>query len=82
MKTVKLRTVETRRFRVRIFYREPTYETRFGPRPDPHRWTYEVEAAGEDEAERLARARFRGDAESSWVGWVRQIVDVEVAEVR
>ena len=63
-------------YRVRIEYREPTYELRTGPKPAPYRWTYEIVATSTGEASAAALSEFRTMATLSSVGWTRQVVGV------
>lgn len=65
-------------YRVRIDYREPTYEARAGQKRSPYSWTYEVVAANENEAARMALREFRETARVSSVGWFREVVAVHV----
>jgi len=65
-------------YRVRVWYREPTYEARTGPRAAPFRWTYTVRAEGEEEARRRALREFEEMSRLSSVGWSREVVAVEV----
>ena len=65
------------RWRVRIPYREPTYEAR---RPaqandgEPYVAQYEVSAPDAPTAIERALAAFDGDASESGVGWIREPV--------
>lgn len=65
-------------FRVRIDYREPTYEARVGPKDCAYTWTYEVVAGNEQEAAEAALRKFFHTTRQSSVGWVREVVDVSV----
>jgi len=65
-------------YRVRVWYREPTYEARTGPRAEPFRWTFTVRANGEEEARRRALREFEEVSRQSSVGWSREVVSVEV----
>lgn len=67
-------------YRVRILYREPSYERRAGAKREPYRWTYEVPASSQDQAVDCAVAEFHRMARLSSVGWVREIVAIEVHE--
>ena len=69
---------EASAFRVQIEYREPTYELRVGPKPAPYRWTYEIVARSETEAAESALQRFHGTMRASSVGWIREVVAVQV----
>lgn len=69
-------------YRVRILYRERTYEKRAGAKPEPYRWTYKLQAPSEQQAVDLAVAEFQHIARLSSVGWVREIVAIEVHECR
>jgi len=66
------------RYHVRIEFREPTYELRAGPKPEPYLFGYDVEAASESEAEQLALLEFRETAKLSNVSWIRQVLRVIV----
>jgi hypothetical protein len=70
-------TAETM-YRVRVWYREPTYEARTGPRATPFRWTYTVRAEDEAHARRRALREFEEMTLQSAVGWSREVVSVEV----
>ena len=65
-------------YRVRIDYREPTYEARYGPKRAPYSWTYEIMAPDEQEAARLALLEFQDTARVSSVGWIREVVAIQV----
>ena len=61
-------------YAVIIPYREPTYELRRGSPPAvPYTARYEVEAATEAEAVKLAVRQFEQVARDSGAGWVREI---------
>jgi hypothetical protein len=68
-------------FHVRIYYREPTWELYHGPRPEPLQASYDIEAVDAEHARRLALNEFRASGRDSGVGWVKEVVrvDVEVA---
>ena len=68
-------------YTVTIHYREPSYEQTGKPRAEPYRFTYDVHAEGADRARELAIAEFERVTRESSVGWVREIVEVEVAIV-
>jgi hypothetical protein len=65
-------------FRVRIQYREPTYEMRHGRKLEPYHWVYEIVAGSEAEAAASALREFHGTTRASSVGWVREVVGVHV----
>jgi hypothetical protein len=65
-------------YRVRIHYREPTYELANGAHKRPFHWTYTITATSPHEAQLLALEEFRQMAIASGVGWVRQILLVEL----
>ena len=65
-------------YRVRIDYREPTYEARVGAKSDPYSWTYEILATTPQEAAEDALRQFREITRVSNVGWLRQVVSVRV----
>lgn len=67
-----------REYRVRIEYREPTYCSPSGPRPEPYSWVFVVQARSEPAAIASAIAWFRDVARQSSVGWVREIVSAVV----
>ncbi len=69
---------EERVYRVRIWYREPTYEARTAPRAAPFRWTFVIRAADEAQARRRALREFEDVTRQSSVGWSREVVSVEV----
>ena len=66
---------------VEIQYRELSYETRNGPRPEPYRASFRINANCERHAIALAIAEFRRLAVESAVGWTRDIVGVNAAIV-
>lgn len=70
-----------RLFHVVILYREPTFERRTGRRAEPFRGTVEVHAADPDQAVERARGWFQEMESQSWVGWLREIERIEVAEL-
>ena len=63
---------------VEIQYREPTYELRVGPKKHPYSMTYKIHTTSEDSAAAKAIAEFERITEVSSVGWIREIVDVDV----
>jgi hypothetical protein len=65
-------------YRIRIHYREPSFELRAGPQARPFHWTYFITAADPESAKGLALEEFRQMAQASGVGWVRQILLVEL----
>lgn len=65
-------------WRVRIQYREPTFEARIGRVGPPYEWTYEVSAPDSESAIGAALRRFTTVAEASQVRWVREVVGVQV----
>ena len=66
-------------YRVEILYREPTYELHAGPKAEPYRWTYRVQATNEEQAKSLAIEDFRMLERNSSVGWTRVVSEVRVA---
>jgi hypothetical protein len=68
------------RYHVRIEFREPTYELRAGPKPEPYLFGYDVEAASATEAEQSALLEFRETARLSSVAWIRQVLQVVVTQ--
>lgn len=69
------------RFIVEVRYREPSYETHHGARPEPYRFRYRLDAPSEQAAVAMAVADFeRMNAQSS-VGWTRLIVQIVVEPV-
>ena len=69
-------------FRVRIHYREPTYELRSGSRDRPFHWTYRVSAENAQAAQAQAVREFRQMTRLSSVGWTREIVLIELENDR
>lgn len=69
------------RFRVAVFFEEPTYALRREQPVHEQRTTITVLAADADDAVALATARFREDAMQSNVGWVRMITRCEAHPV-
>ena len=55
-------------YRVRIYYREPTYEERAGSKDRPYRGAFTVEAADEGEAREKALEEFKRMERLSGVG--------------
>jgi hypothetical protein len=68
-------------FIVEIHYREPGYEARHGARDEPFRFRYRIDAGNAESARWLALDEFRRIAELSSVGWVRDVVGVDVIPV-
>ena len=72
-----------RQYLVRISYREPTYELYTGrTTPKHYRVIYELTATTEQNAVSQAIAEFKHITSLSSVGWQREIVDVQVEEIR
>ena len=67
------------RFRVTIYYREPTYARSRGIPDREYQGTFEVVAADTAEAVTLAIEEFRAAARRASVGWSREIVRVSIA---
>ena len=65
-------------FIVEIHYREPNYETRHGARDEPFRFRYRIHASTAECARWLALDEFRRVTELSSVGWIRDVVRVDV----
>lgn len=68
-------------FLVEICYREPSYEARNGARAEPFRFRYRVNAHSEAAARKFAIEEFEYISARSSVGWVRDIVAVDVIPV-
>jgi len=68
-------------FIVEIHYREPGYEARHGARDKPFRFRYRIHAGSAESARWLALDEFRRITELSSVGWVRDVVGVDVTPV-
>ena len=68
-------------FHVVVRYREPSYEAYAGAKEQPYRWTFAANTSDAREATALAVDEFRRMERLSSVGWVREIVDVEVSSV-
>lgn len=68
----------TSHFRVIIRYREPTYAAHHEPKAKPYEWTFRIKAATAAAAKGQALGEFHAIAALSSVGWVREIVDVDV----
>ena len=66
------------RYHVTLRYREPTYERVAGPRAEPYRWTFPVEAETTMEALAEAIGAFRDMERLSSAGWHRKIVRAEI----
>ena len=66
------------RYLVHIRYREPSYELRAGRKAFPYAFTFEVAARDEHKARQRALQLFDETARQSSVGWMRQIIDVQV----
>jgi hypothetical protein len=68
-------------FRVRIAYREPTYERyRGAPLAEPYTWVFAIHALDATQAKTLALAEFKALARNSGVGWRREVVGIELIE--
>ncbi len=65
-------------YRVRILYREPTYELRAGGQRESYLFDRIVKASGHEDALRTVMAEFRETKGASGVGWVRVVTRVEV----
>lgn len=65
-------------FHVRIYYREPTWDLYHGPRSGLLQASYDLEAVDAEHARRLALNEFRASGRDSGVGWVKEVVRVEV----
>lgn len=85
MSDTTTKVVATRRapteFIVELQYREPGYEARTGPRAQPFRFRYRISANSEAQARWLALEEFRRITELSSVGWIRDVVGVDVIPV-
>lgn len=68
-------------FIVEIRYREPNYEAREGERDEPFRFRYRIHAGNAEAATSLALDQFRRISELSSVGWIRDVVSVDVMPV-
>ena len=68
-------------FIVEIHYREPGYEARHGARDEPFRFRYRIHAGSADSARWLALDEFRRITELSSVGWIRDVIGVDVIPV-
>ena len=68
-------------FIVEIRYREPSYEAREGERDEPFRFRYRIYAGTADAATSLALDEFRRITKLSSVGWIRDVVSVDVIPV-
>lgn len=80
MKVVAARRNPTE-FVVELQYREPGYEARTGQRSQPFRFRYRISASSEAQARWLALEEFRRITELSSVGWIREVVRVDVIRV-
>lgn len=69
------------RYRVTIYYREPTYAATRGVDARTHRGTFRVRAVSRDDAVAQARTLFEQRARDSGVGWVREVVRVECRRI-
>jgi len=68
-----------RLYSVTIHYREPAFELRLRRQGPPYRFTFDVRARDERCAVEVARRKFDEMARLSSVGWVREIVRIEVS---
>lgn len=66
-------------FLVEVRYREPSYESRHGVRPEPYRFRYRRWAASADAAIADALAEFWHITALSSSGWTREIVGVSAS---
>lgn len=69
------------RFLVEVRYREPSYELRHGPREEPYRFRYRLQAASEQAAIAFVVGEFNRISALSSVGWTRVIVEIVVVPV-
>lgn len=67
-----------RDFLVRVTYREPTFEEVEPQARSPFTWTWRISAAGEEEARSRAIREFDRMQMLSSVGWIREVVSVQV----
>ena len=67
-------------YRIRILYREPTYERDAGPPERDYRWTYSILANDVAQAKAMAEAEFRKIEKLSSVGWAREITEIVVVD--
>ena len=67
-------------YKIRIDYREPTYELYSGRSKPTYHWVYNIDAANADEAKEKAVDEFREVTANSQVGWHRDIVDIDVEQ--
>lgn len=67
-------------YRIRILYREPSYERHAGPHKQDYRWTYRIVADSQEQAKAMAQAEFRKIERLSAVGWSREITEITVVE--
>ena len=68
-------------FRVRLVYREPTFEQHAGLSPRAWPVVYEVRGASDrDDAAAIALEEFRRIERLSSVGWAREVITVDVEE--
>ena len=69
----------TRRFRIKLQYREPTYELTAGRKAEPYSGgSFEITASHAVEALQIALDRFESLQRLSNVGWVREVVRIEI----
>ena len=73
--------IRTEPYIVDVRYREPGYEARTGGAREPYRFRYRVDAGCGEAAAELALKEFNYIASISGVGWVREIVGLEVSLV-
>ena len=72
------RTKRQSKYRVTLRYREPSYERVTGPRAEPYRWTFPVDAETTMDALAEAIGAFRDMERLSSAGWHRKIVRAEI----
>jgi hypothetical protein len=75
--TVELRPGAAQRFRVKLLYREPTYELRTGV-PRTYALELQVDAASETDARARAQRQLFTRSAMSGVGWVPEVVSAQV----
>ena len=67
------------RFRIALKYREPTYELGAGRKPEPYSGgSVEIVALDAAEALGIALRRFDEMQRLSSVGWMREVVHIEI----
>mgnify|MGYP007063807297 CR=1 FL=1 len=70
--------MDTREFKIKIYYREPVYELYHGAKEHPYHWTFRITASDPSQAQQKAIEDFKSMQRLSSVTWTREIVAIEL----